>query len=141
MKQGLEGLEGAKNVKLLSFKRGHGTYRVTVDEKAAVTFGAVQDTLPTYPVERIDLSLVGTAEKGEKGLVFVARGSKAKYALADRKKKDGEKEAPKIVAKIEDFLKDGSKLVQVKGALVSEDEKDFLELDGAEVVKADDKKK
>jgi hypothetical protein len=122
-------------VKQDSFKGGKGVYSVTIDEAKGVTYAAVSDAIGSFTLDQIEIVLIGDAEKTDKGMMLTARGSKSKFSLVNREKKKDEKEAPKVVEKIEELLKDG-KTIKVTGWLKADKDKNqVIHLESAEALK------
>ncbi len=122
-------------MKEVSFKGGKGVYAVTIDEAKGVTLATVSDAVGSFTLDQVEIVLVGDAEKTDKGMMLTARGSKAKFSLANREKKKDEKEAPKVVEKIEELLKDG-KTIKVTGWLKADKDKNqVIHLESAEALK------
>jgi len=122
-------------VKEVSFKGGKGVYAVAIDEAKGVTLATVTDAVGSFTLDQVEIVIVGDAEKSDKGMMLTARGSKAKFSLVNREKKKDEKEAPKIVEKIEEMLKDG-KTIKVTGWLKADKDKNqSIHLESAEALK------
>lgn len=140
-RKGLEAAPGVKSVKVVGLIRnGKGTYRLTIDRAHALKIADLEDALLEFEIDRVELRVPGTVAKTEKGLVLRAAGSGAVYELANRKKKDKEKEAPNVLGAIEEFLAKGETSVVVKGQLVQEKDKSTLLLDSAELPKKEEPK-
>lgn len=134
MKSGLEELPGAKSVKQTGFRNKKMTFTIVMDAEKPLTVEAVLDAAGFYGVEKLELKITGSVEKTEKGLVFTARGSGLKYELKNRAKKEGEKEAPNIAARIEEQLKAGKKTFLLSGEAKTEKKAQVLLLESAEPV-------
>jgi copper chaperone CopZ len=118
--KGLQGLPGAKEVKLADFQKG--LFTVAVDAKSAIKPSEIKKAAGGYDVLRIEATLSGTVAK-EKEVYVLTTASGAKYAVSAASKeecekglKEGEKASCPIGA-LEKLASDPKAVVNVTGLL------------------------
>ncbi len=141
----LQGIEGAKEVKLADFEKG--LFTVSFDAKTSVKPSVIEKAIGTgFEVTKVEATLTGTVARVEKALVLTT-ASGAKYTLANagddkccdekadaakaaktveepKKAETAKKEddceccnAKNVVAKIEGLLKEGKTSIKAAGVL------------------------
>jgi hypothetical protein len=137
----LQGIEGAKDVKLADFEAG--LFTVSFDAKTSVKPSVIEKAVgAAFEVTKVEATLTGTVSRVEKALVLTT-ASGAKYTLANAgdskccdekadaakkveepKKETAKKEddceccnAKNVVAKIEGLLKEGKTSIKASGVL------------------------
>lgn len=108
-------------------------YEVSIAEKAKLDVDAVKKAVGRFKLEKVEAVLVGDVSKDDEGTCLKARGSGAKFMLANRPKKD-DGDTPDVLGQIEAKMKEGKSSFQVTGVVIAEKGVQTIHLESAEAV-------